>query len=536
MIRDFAGFDDGASAAADICIVGGGAAGITIAREFIGTRFSVLMLEGGGLEAEAETQKLYESEVVGLPHTGVHEGRARVFGGTTTLWGGQALRLDAFDLQKRSWVPYSGWPISREELEPFYDRADRVLQLGPRISYQDLCAAFGLQDPGFDPERLYMECSQWSPKPNFGTSYRQELKNASNVSVLLHANVTSIVTNDSAGAVQKIEFRTLTGKQGTAKARVYVICCGGIETARLLLASDRAEPQGLGNKHDLVGRFFQEHIHIRFGDLLTDGRKRLQDYFESFYRNGLKYFPLVALSPRVQAEKHLLSVHGSAMFDHTQDSGIVALKQLFGMLSRGTKGGPEELWRFLRDALTSPGDLCRLGYRFYVKGRSGTPRHGSIYIGAQAEVAPNRDSRITLSKARDRLGVRKLKLDWRIGELERRTLYEYIRTVASEFERLGLGSFDLRQVAFLDDSVAWVRMAHDSAHHMGTTRMHESPQQGVVDPDCRVHGVDNLYIASSAVFPTSARSNPTLTILALCLRMADRLKDVLSNRAGSSLM
>jgi len=141
-----------------------------------------------------------------------------------------------------------------------------------------------------------------------------------------------------------------------------------------------------------------------------------------------------------------------------------------------------------------------------------------------------------LSKARDRLGVRKLKLDWRIGELERRTLYEYIRTVASEFERLGLGSFDLRQVAFLDDSVAWVRMAHDSAHHMGTTRMHESPQQGVVDPDCRVHGVDNLYIASSAVFPTSARSNPTLTILALCLRMADRLKDVLSNRAGSSLM
>jgi len=206
------------------------------------------------------------------------------------------------------------------------------------------------------------------------------------------------------------------------------------------------------------------------------------------------------------------------------------------MLSRGTKGGPGELRRFLRDALTSPGDLCRLGYRFYIKKRSGTPRHGPIYIGAQAEVAPNPDSRITLSKARDRLGVRKLKLDWRIGELERRTLYEYIRTVASEFERLGLGSFDLRQVAFLDDSVAWVRMAHDSAHHMGTTRMHESPQQGVVDPDCRVHGVDNLYIASSAVFPTSARSNPTLTILALCLRMADRLKDVLSNRAGSSLM
>jgi choline dehydrogenase-like flavoprotein len=528
MIRDFAEFDDGATVAADICIVGGGAAGITLAREFVGTRFSVLMLEGGGLKAEVETQKLYDSEVVGLPHTGVHEGRARVFGGTTTLWGGQALRLDAFDLQKRNWVSYSGWPISREELEPYYDRADRVLQLGPRMSYRDLCVAFGLRAPGFDPNKLYMECSQWSPKPNFGTAYRQELKSAVNISVLLHANVTAIVTNDSAVAVEKIEFRTLTGKQGTAKARVYVICCGGIETARLLLASDRVESRGLGNKHDLVGRFFQEHIHIRFGDLLTTDRKCLQNSFESFYRKRLKYFPVIVLSQRVQAEQHLLSVHGSAMFDDAQDSGIVALKQLFRILSRGTRGGPGELRRFLRDALTSPGDLCRLGYRFYIKERSGTPRYGPIYIGAQAETAPNPDSRITLSKAQDRLGMRKLKLHWRIGELERRTLCEYIRTVASEFERLGLGSFDLKQVAFLDDSVSWIRMAHDSAHHMGTTRMHESPQQGVVDPDCRVHGVDNLYIGSSAVFPTSARSNPTLTILALCLRMADRLKGVLA--------
>jgi len=528
MISDFCEFDEQAMVTADVCIVGGGAAGITLAREFIGTRFSVLLLEGGGLEAEAETQKLYDSEVVGLPHTGVHEGRARVFGGTTTLWGGQALRLDAFDLQKRSWVAHSGWPISREELEPFYDRADRVLKLGSRITYGDLCAAFGLQAPGFDPRRLYMDCSQWSPKPNFGTSYRQELKSAINISVLLHANVTSIVTNESAVTVEKIEFRTLTGKQGTARARAYIICCGGIETARLLLASDHVEPQGLGNKHDLVGRFFQEHIHIRFGDLLTTKRRSLQNYFESFYRNGLKYFPLIALSPRVQVEKHLLSVHGSAMFDDALDSGIVALKQLFRMLSRGTKGGPGELRRFLRDALISPGDLCRLRYRFYIKERSGTPRHGPIYIGAQAETAPNPDSRITLSEAQDHLGMRKLKLDWRIGELERRTLCEYIRTVASEFERLGLGSFDLSQVASLNDPVAWVHMVHDSAHHMGTTRMHENPQRGVVDSDCRVHGVENLYIGSSAVFPTSARSNPTLTILALCLRMADRLKGVLA--------
>lgn len=527
MILDFAEFEDGAAVAADICIVGAGAAGITLTREFIGTRFNVLILEAGGLEIEADSQKLCDSEVVGMPHTSIREGRARVFGGTTTLWGGQALRFEALDLQKRSWVPYSGWPISLEELKPYYDRADRVLQLAPRISYRSLCAAFGIESPGFDPAKLYMECSQWSPRPNFGTTYRRELKKASNISVLLHSNVTEVITNPSATTVEKVAFRTLDGKQGTAKARIYVICCGGIETARLLLVSNRVEPHGLGNKHDLVGRFFQEHIHIRFGDLLTNQRTRLQNYFESFYKNGLKYFPVIALSRQVQTEKQLLSIHGSAMFDDAQHSGILAIKQLFTIVIRGTKAKPGELRGLLRDALRSPGDLFRLGYRFYIKKRSGTSKQGLIYIGAQAEVSPNPDSRITLSEVRDRLGMRRIKLDWRVGELERRTLCEYIRTVASEFERLGLGKFDLNQVAFLNDPVAWFPMAHDSAHHMGTTRMHESPKLGVVNADCQVHGVDNLYIGSSSVFPTGARSNPTLTILALCLRIADRLKRIL---------
>jgi choline dehydrogenase-like flavoprotein len=527
MIQDFTEFNDAAAIETDICIIGCGAAGITLAREFIGTRYSVLVLEGGGLEAEAENQEIYASEVVGLPHASIHDGRARIFGGTTTLWGGQALRFDGFDLEKRSWVPHSGWPISLEDLESYYDRAERVLQLGPRVSYSSLCAEFGIAPPDFDPGRLYVECSRWSPKPNFGKTYRQELKSASNIRVLLHANVTSIDTNESATSVEKIEFRTVDGKRGMAKARLYAVCCGGIETARLLLASDRVEPHGLGNKHDLVGRFFQEHIHTRLGELRTTQRSQLQSCFESFYRNRLKYPPVITLSKRAQAEKQILSVHGTVMFDDAPDSGIAALKQLFTILIRGTKPRTGELQRHLRTALTSPGDVCRLAYRFFVKRRAGTPRKGPIYIGVQAEHAPNPDSRITLSETRDRLGMRKAKLDWRVGDLERRTLWEFIRTVAGEFEALRLGSFDLAQAAFLDDALGWSQAAHDSAHHMGSTRMHESPQLGVVDPNCRVHGVDNLYIGSSSVFPTGARSNPTLTILALCLRMADRFKHVL---------
>jgi choline dehydrogenase-like flavoprotein len=525
MIRDFHDFDDGAAVTADICVVGAGAAGIAIALEFVGTRYRVLLLEGGGLDPEAETQNLYDSEVVGLPHAGIHEGRARVFGGTTTLWGGQALRFDSFDFEERSWVPHSGWPISRRDLDPFYDRAERILKLGPPLSYQDLCASFGIVPPAFDETKLRMECSRWSPRPNFGKAYRNQIKSAPNISVLLHANVTSIITNASATAVEKVEFKALSGKTGSATARFYVVCCGAIETARLLLASDRVEPDGLGNRNGLVGRYFQEHIHIRYGDLVTTHRKCLQNCFESFYRNGLKYFPLVALSRQEQQQKGLLSIHGGLAFDHGPDSPVMALKMLFKAVisQRFPSGG--ELGRLTRNALAGPGEAFALAYRFYAQKRSGTPKIGPIFVGAQAEVAPNPDSRVMLSETTDPLGMRRVRLDWRLGELDRRTLSAYIRVMAGELERLGLGTFDRSQVAGLDDSFKWARMAKDSAHHMGTTRMHDSREFGVVDRDCRVHGTHNLYIGSSAVFPTSARSNPTLTILALCLRISDRLKE-----------
>lgn len=526
MIQDFNEFADGSAVRADICVIGAGAAGITIAREFLGTRHKILILEAGGPGSETETQKLYDSEVIGLAHSGIHAGRARVFGGTTTLWGGQALRFGDLDFQKRSWVPDSGWPISRAELDPYYGRAERVMHLGARIPYEELCKSFSVKSPEFDPAKLYMACSQWSPKPNFATAYRHELKTATNISILLHANVTAIVTNEAGSNVEGIEFTTLDGKKGVAKARFYIVCCGGIETARLLLASDRVEPHGIGNRHDLVGRYFQEHFHIQFGEIVPASRTQLQALFESFFPEGLKHAPLIVLSERLQVEKQLLDIHATVIFEPAPDSSIMAAKTLFRALIGRSFSNVGELSRLTRTALASPGELFALAYRLYVQKRAGTPTRGPILLGCQGEMSPNPSSRVMLGDSRDRLGMRRVKLDWKLGELERRTAFEFIKTLAGEFERLGLGSFDLNQAEFLDDPTAWAQRAHDSAHHMGTTRMHESPQCGVVDQNCQVHGLANLYIGSSSVFPTSARSNPTLTILALCVRMADRLKAI----------
>jgi choline dehydrogenase-like flavoprotein len=528
LIEDFNGLDDGTSVVGDVCIVGAGAAGITIATEFLGTRYKIVVLEGGGLDHEADSQRLFESEIAGLPHTSIHHGRARLLGGTTTLWGGQALRFEDFDFKVRSWVRDSGWPIPCGVLDPYYDRAERVLHLGDRIPYQHLCSRFGIRPPAFDPDKLCIECSRWSPKPNFGRTYRGELDRAPNVSVFLHANVTAIVTNDAASAVENVEFKTLAGKKGIAKARFYVICCGGIESARLLLASNRVEPNGVGNRNDLVGRYFQEHIHLNYGSVATLDRTHLQDLFESFFIKGLKHAPLVTLTQRIQAERQLLSIHSIVTFEAAPDSGITAMKKLFRAMVGRSLSNSAELRQWIGTAVASPAELLHLAYRLQVQKRAATPKRGPILLGVQCEMAPNPDSRVLLSKGRDQLGMPRIKLDWRLGELERRTLSEFVRILASEFERLGLGSFDLQQAKFLDDPAAWVERAHDSAHHMGTTRMHETPKLGVVDPQCQVHGISNLYIGSSAVFPTSARSNPTLTILALCVRIADRLKEISS--------
>jgi choline dehydrogenase-like flavoprotein len=528
MIKDFHEFDDGACMKADVCIIGAGAAGITIAREFLGTNFTVLVLETGGLDNEAEIQKLNESEVVGLPHVGIEKGRVRAFGGSTIQWGGQNLRLGAFDFQKRSWVPNSGWPITLQDIEPYYNRAERVLQLGPNIRYQDLCARAGIEPLVFDSDKLYLECSLWSPSPNFGTTYRKELREARNISVILHANVTEIITSQAATIAERVEIRTLSGKKGTARARFYIICCGGVESARLLLASDRIEQRGVGNKNDLVGRYFQDHIHIWYDDIVTTNRKRLQNSCESFFVRGRKYAPLIVLSERIQAEKQLMRMHGTVIFWMEADSSVSAAKTLFRAVRGKTLPPRGELRHLLGNLLTDPAELFDITYRYYIQKRAGTPKRGRVYLAALCEMAPDPNSRISLSEVRDQLGMRRAKIDWRAGELERRTASEYVRTVAGELERLGIGTYDLKQAAFLDDEKGWVKKAGDNNHHMGTTRMHESDKLGVVDSNCQVHGIDNLYIGSSAVFPSSGSSYPTLTILALCIRVADRLKTLLT--------
>ena len=481
----------------DLCIVGAGAAGITIAREWIGSHRKVLLLEGGGLQYEPAMQDLYRGEIVGLPYFPLHAARLHYFGGTTGHWAGWCATFDAIDFEKRDWVPHSGWPIRREDLDSFYVRAQPLLELGP---YEFSAAAWQRRDPALvplplDPRVVWTKMWQFSPPTRFGTRYRDAIFGARNVELYTHANVCEIEPNDAVTAVQGLRVRGLDGKEIRVRARHYVLACCSIQNARLLLTSR------LGNANDLVGRFFMEHIEMPGGHLVlaavpTAGMKMYEMNFGVTKARGE-----LALHAGVQRERRMLN-------------GTVSLEP----------GAPDEVAKSTFQAM--PPDAVAKMRESHASGAADLPPAGGgrfFHVVSRLEQSPNPHSRISLSTERDALGMPRVKLDWRLTDLEKHSFRAFYEVLGQEFGRSGLG-----RVHVLDwitsTEPGWPSTLSGGWHHMGTTRMHESPRWGVVDPSCQVHGLSNLSIAGASVFPTGGGVNPTLTLVALSLRLSDSLK------------
>jgi choline dehydrogenase-like flavoprotein len=515
----------------DVCIVGAGAAGIALALEFDGTPYRTLVLESGGIAPEPDTQALYDSTVVGLSHNGIHGGRARTFGGTTTLWAGQALPLDPFDFDSRNWIPESGWPIGYGDIQPYYERAAMVMSL-PTVTHDTRSWPSALPaPPAYDAMKFRPLYSQFTARPNFATTYREPLTRSRNVTVLLHANVTSLDANEDASRITGATIRTLSGRTGHVRARVVIVCCGGIETTRLLLASNQVAPNGLGNDYDVLGRYFQEHIHAK---VYVTPRQRAQ--FERLFNTrrvdyGLVY-PKIASTFDFQKTHRILNVAADLGYELADGNPIAAAKDLLHWAraprARSFPSGA------LSTAVQGTGTLARATYRYAVQGRK-LSEVGRMFLSLQSESIPNAQSRIRLNTERDALGVPKTILDWQIADLDVRTLNVFARALAAELDRLNLADLDLSDYPLSSEPARLENHVNDSYHHMGSTRMHRNPKRGVVNEDCRVHGIDNLYLASSSVFPTGGFSNPTLTLLALTYRLADFLKKTLRRSSAPAI-
>ncbi len=502
----------------DICIIGAGAAGIALAREFIGSGRAVCLVESGGFEFDANVQQLYDTKSDGHYADG---GRLRYFGGTTNHWTGRCVPLDAHDFVPRAWIPQSGWPLTQRELLPYYERAYPVCGLQPRASKDALWSRLKLTPPQLLDDRLHHLWWQWSAPLRFAEAYRDELEEASDVRVLLNANVTELVPNDAAKALVRANLAALDGRRGSIQARTFVLAMGGIENARLLLASNRVEPAGLGNRRDLVGRFFMVHVRGTIGSVATASSEALQALFNLHWLRRQQYQLGLALSPTVQKREQVANSGIWIRYRADRDSGIAAFRRLRRdvLAGRFRDDFGANVWSVISDL----DDLASDAARRYIKRHAPIIQPRAIDIITDVEQVPDPQSRITLTTEADALGIPRPRITWRLADIERRTASVSARVVAMEFGRLGLGRVKLADWLEAPD---WVTNVVGTFHHIGTTRMADEPSRGVVDRHCRIHGLANTYIAGSSVFPTSGHANPTLTIVALVLRLADHVKRI----------
>jgi choline dehydrogenase-like flavoprotein len=487
----------------DVCIIGAGAAGITIAREYIGTSANVVLLESGGLEFDKKTQSLYDGKNIGIPSFGLNVNRLRYFGGTTNHWAGHCRPLDPIDFEQRSWVAHSGWPISRADLAPSYRRAQPVVGLGP-YEYDDLGFWLRGRDTSaldFDENRLKTVVYNQSPPTRFGKEYRQELKDARNITVYLNANVLEIECNETATQVAGLKVACIDGPNFSVSAKIYILATGGMENARILLLSNQVATAGLGNDNGLVGRFFMDHLLLRPGaDIsFSDPRINLPLYETIQNVAGGRMFAVIA-SPEKLLRKEKLNNFRIHLIK-SKPKASDADGRIFSDID-GVPGAEDHSL----DELPS-----RKNNRDF------------IALHLVLEPIPNPDSRIVLSDSTDYFGQRKINVDWQVHNRDLDNAYRAMELAAMEFGRLGLGR--AYGEIFKDHSL-WPGNMEAGKHHCGTTRMTDNPKTGVVDKNCKLNNVSNLYIAGSSLFPTIGYANPTLTIVALALRLADHTRSL----------
>ena len=476
------------SSAYDVCIAGGGVAGITLATSLIAKNVRVLLLEAGGLEYTPESQDVYQGAVLGRSYFPLEDSRLRFLGGTSNHWTGRCRPLDPADFLERDYIDHSGWPISRASLDPYLERASEILEISSDYDDRPVASSRGqIQHTEF----------KRSPPVRFGAKYLETLKRSDLVDLVVNANLVDLHLTDDADHVSSFECVNYTAraKRHSFSAGRYVLAMGGIENPRMMLNFTHNSPQGVGNSNDLVGRYFMDHFHVQGGYYITN---------KHFWSEA----PL---------EKTILGITAS----HARDTGI-------GQASLRMGAAPKE--RGLKDSVKDVlceyeiiEDFAKQFTEFVCPQDAKTA--GSIKV--TSEQVPNRDSRVVLTPQMDDFGLRRAGLDWRATELDRKTIRESMLTLAEHFLHNDLGNVKL--VDWLLETDADIPAVGEGEwqgagfHHMGTTRMGASPAEGVVDKDCRVFGIDNLYVAGSSVFTTSGHANPTLTLVQLALRLADHL-------------
>ena len=517
---------------ADVAIIGSGAAGQSAARRLIALGHSVVLIESGGVDHDEASADFNRGDIAGQPYHPLEQCRLRFFGGTMAIWGGRCAEHDAMDFERRGWVPDSGWPIGPDDLRPYLREARHLLGVGEvdtfrlprpellqRLSSEELAVRWWSFDPKFD---------------RFTIDRADDLEHDARCTLLLHATVREVVLADERTAVERLDVRTPSGRAIDVRARHYLLAAGGIENPRILLASNSVEPRGVGNANDLVGRYFMEHPHARGGRIVGKADWQWLAAFAKRRVNGVEVSPAITPSEVLQRREGLLNSSLTIAVRQPEGGSHPLPKRAYLHVKRRTSPTRtgRSLWKATKRMVRGYTGLTGPIHPWMMKRLCGL----DLALVMRAEQAPNYDSRVRLNDERDATGMPRVTLDWRLSSIDVDSVAGLVSAMDREARRLKLGLVE--HASWLSNSDRrWASddlvSAHPISgfHHMGTTRMSADPRKGVTDGWGRVHGLANLHIAGSSTFPTGGWANPTLTILALALRTADRIsRDLLSAR------
>lgn len=509
---------------ADVAIIGSGAAGQAAARRLLARGRSVVLIESGGLDHDAAAADLNRGDIVGQPYHPLEHSRLRFFGGTTAIWGGRCAEYDAIDFERREWVPHSGWPFSVDDIHSYLAEARILLgvdgvdaarlprpALMQRLSSEELAVRWWSFDPRFD---------------RFTIDRSKDLQQDQRCTLLVHATVREIMLASDKGAVERLDVRTPSGRTIDVRARHYILAAGGIENPRILLASNSVVPHGVGNHYDLVGRYFMEHPHARGGRVIGKADWHWLSAFAKRRVNGVEVSPAITPAEALQRREGLLNTALTLAVRQPEGGNHPLAKRAYLHVKHRTaptRTG-RSLWKATKQLVRGYTGLTGAFHPWLMRRMSRL----DLAIVVRAEQAPNPDSRIKLNGERDAFGMPRVALDWRLSAIDVDSVAGLVSALDREARRLGLGSVEPAGWLAHPDK-RWVSDELVSAHpiggfhHMGTTRMASDPRRGVTDGWGRVHGLPNLHVAGSSLFPTGGWANPTLTILALSLRTADRI-------------
>ncbi|MBN2346083.1 MAG: GMC family oxidoreductase [Candidatus Aminicenantes bacterium] len=472
----------------DLCIIGSGPAGITLALELAQTRKRICVLEAGDESVgKVGLEEFFSGDNVGLDYK-LTECRSRRLGGTSDIWAGYVAMLDPNDFVEKAGLPRSGWPISYDSLRPYYERAYKLL---------------GGTSCEFDPEKLsrpqyerirfaFDEITSkiWHFNPlNFAKQFSRILKKSEIIDVYINSTVIRIVPGPCGDRISHLVVASGVNRFFTVRARLFVLACGALENARFLLAQRRVVPDVFRNRH--IGLYFMEHpAYMKCAHVLLSGpHANSKLYHMPDPKQFLREIPVCAFFQIGSPLRDKLRLPNAA-FNLNRPIIPIQLRERVSLTLRNLYGREEQAERLARILVIS-------------------------------EQYPNASSRVTLSDANDPFGIPKIRLDWQLADEEVKKILLSLRTLGMKLGQNGLGRLQFSEWVLGEKAIEHV---HYSWHQMGTTRMARTADDGVVDTNCRMFGLENAYIAGSSVFPTSGCANPTFTILALTIRLADHLK------------